>query len=74
MEDQWVNMGQEKLRPYRELPCGNRGPRVRKVRMNMVFEWDKGQDSLGRRRYDNVVAMYLILSSKEPEVEGHTGT
>ncbi|KAF5922661.1 hypothetical protein HPG69_008034 [Diceros bicornis minor] len=28
MNDPWVNMGQEKLRPYRELPCDKRDPWV----------------------------------------------
>lgn len=41
LEDLWVNMGQERLRPYQELPCDNRDSWVTQVMMNMGFEWDK---------------------------------
>lgn len=42
--------------------------------MTMGFEWDQVQDSLTRRRYDNVMATYVILSTKKSKVKGHTIT
>lgn len=74
MGDPWVNLGWEKLRPYRELPCDNRDPGMTEVMVNMGFQWNKIQQSLRRRRYGNIMATFLILYPKKPEVEGHTNT
>ena len=74
MGDPWVNLGWEKLRPYRELPCDNRDPGMTEVMVNMGLQWNKIQQSLRRRRYGNIMATFLILYPKKPEVEGHTNT
>lgn len=53
-------MGQaEELRPYSESPCDIMDPQVSKGMMNLGFEWDQILDSIDRR-YDRVMAMYLI--------------
>lgn len=42
MKDLWINMGQEdKLRPYSEPPCDEKGPGVTDIMITMDFEWDQ---------------------------------
>ncbi|KAF5922660.1 hypothetical protein HPG69_008033 [Diceros bicornis minor] len=57
VKDPWVNMGQEKVRPCRELRCDNRDPWVTEEMMNMGFEWGKIQHLLRRRDFDELMAV-----------------
>ena len=42
MKDLWMNMGQEdKLRPYSELPCDEKGPEVTDIMLTRDLEWDQ---------------------------------
>ncbi|XP_058423959.1 serine/threonine-protein kinase MARK2-like [Diceros bicornis minor] len=66
MNDPWVNMAQEELRPHRELRCDYRDPWVVEEMMNMGFEWGGIRRSLRRRQFDEVMATYLILRSQKP--------
>lgn len=68
-----VNRRLQKLSPYRELPFDKRDSWVTEVMMKIGFEWNKIQESFKRRRYD-IMAMFLILNSKKPQVDGHTST
>ncbi|XP_058423878.1 serine/threonine-protein kinase MARK2-like [Diceros bicornis minor] len=71
LNDPWVNVGHEKLRPHRELPCDNMDPSVTEVMVrDLGFEWGKIRPSLRARKYDHLMATYLILKSKQQEEEG----
>ncbi|XP_070363501.1 serine/threonine-protein kinase MARK2-like isoform X1 [Equus asinus] len=72
LKDRWVNMGQEKLRPYKELPFDTRDPWVMSVMLSMGFQQDRIEDSLKNKRYDSLMATYLMLSDKKPRVVGHS--
>lgn len=66
-------MGQEEeLRLYNESPCDDMDPRVTEELMNLGFEWDQIQDSLKSKRYNSMMTMYLILSTKKSTRAGHT--
>ncbi|XP_011353757.1 pro-neuregulin-3, membrane-bound isoform [Pteropus vampyrus] len=69
MQNPWLNTSQEEaLRPYSE-PMD---PWVSEEMINLWFEWDQIQDSLKSKTYNGLMAMYLILSTKKPQVECHT--
>lgn len=69
MWDPWLNTSQEEtLRPYSE----SIDPWVSEEMINLEFEWDQTQDSLKSKMYNSVMATYLILSTKKPQVENHT--
>lgn len=42
--------------------------------MKMGFQWNQIQQSLKRRRYDNTMALFLILKSQKPQGHGDAST
>ena len=58
-------MGQEEGLRACELPCDSMVPWVTEEMMNLRFEWNQIQESVRTERYNSVMAVYLILSSKK---------
>ncbi|XP_045443061.1 serine/threonine-protein kinase MARK1 isoform X5 [Pipistrellus kuhlii] len=72
MKDRWMNVGheEEELKPYNEPePDFNDTKRI-DVMVTMGFARDEINDALINQKYDEVMATYILLGRKPPELEG----
>uniref|UniRef100_A0A803W1P4 non-specific serine/threonine protein kinase n=1 Tax=Ficedula albicollis TaxID=59894 RepID=A0A803W1P4_FICAL len=72
MKDRWMNVGheEEELKPYTEPePDFNDTKRI-DIMVTMGFSRDEIHESLVNQKYDEVMATYLLLGRKPPEVIG----
>uniref|UniRef100_A0A8C5BCJ7 non-specific serine/threonine protein kinase n=1 Tax=Gadus morhua TaxID=8049 RepID=A0A8C5BCJ7_GADMO len=70
MKDHWMNVGheEEELKPYTEPETDfNDGARI-ELMITMGFPKDEITESLLGQKYDDVMATYLLLGRKAPEV------
>uniref|UniRef100_A0A8C3L8M5 non-specific serine/threonine protein kinase n=1 Tax=Chrysolophus pictus TaxID=9089 RepID=A0A8C3L8M5_CHRPC len=72
MKDRWMNVGheEEELKPYTEPePDFNDTKRI-DIMVTMGFSREEIHESLVNQKYDEVMATYLLLGRKPPEVIG----
>uniref|UniRef100_A0A3Q2Q263 non-specific serine/threonine protein kinase n=1 Tax=Fundulus heteroclitus TaxID=8078 RepID=A0A3Q2Q263_FUNHE len=72
MKDHWMNVGHddEELKPYIEPESDfNDSSRI-ELMVTMGFPKEEITDSLQNQKYDDVMATYLLLGRKAPEVMG----
>uniref|UniRef100_A0A8C4JE68 non-specific serine/threonine protein kinase n=1 Tax=Dromaius novaehollandiae TaxID=8790 RepID=A0A8C4JE68_DRONO len=72
MKDRWMNVGheEEELKPYTEPePDFNDTKRI-DIMVTMGFAREEIHESLVNQKYDEVMATYLLLGRKPPEVIG----
>uniref|UniRef100_A0A8C3XVR5 non-specific serine/threonine protein kinase n=1 Tax=Chelydra serpentina TaxID=8475 RepID=A0A8C3XVR5_CHESE len=72
MKDRWMNVGheEEELKPYTEPePDFNDTKRI-DIMVTMGFSREEIHESLVKQKYDEVMATYLLLGRKPPEVIG----
>uniref|UniRef100_A0A673TA97 Serine/threonine-protein kinase SIK3 n=1 Tax=Suricata suricatta TaxID=37032 RepID=A0A673TA97_SURSU len=72
MKDRWMNVGheEEELKPYTEPePDFNDTKRI-DIMVTMGFVRDEINDALINQKYDEVMATYILLGRKPPEVTG----
>ncbi|KAI5628161.1 serine/threonine-protein kinase MARK1 [Silurus asotus] len=72
MKDKWMNVGHddEELQPYTEPePVFNDSKRI-ELMVTMGFPKDEITDALKGQKYDEVMATYLLLGRKPPEIDG----
>ncbi|KAI5942404.1 Serine/threonine-protein kinase MARK1 [Manis javanica] len=72
MKGQWMNVGheEEELKPYSEPdPDFNDMKRI-DIMLTMGFARDEINDALINKKYDEVMATYILLGRKPPEFEG----
>lgn len=69
MKDQWINTGweEEELKPYIEPEIDISSQKRIDVMVSMGFTREKIQESLSKRKYDDVTATYLLLDWKASE-------
>ncbi|KAK1335858.1 hypothetical protein QTO34_003656 [Cnephaeus nilssonii] len=71
MQHPWLNRGQEgALRSYSEPPGGDLDPQVLEMMQKLGFEQDQVEQSVGQRKYDRVMGIYLILRMMETKMPG----
>lgn len=70
MKDKWMNMNheEEELKPYIEPEPDYADQRRIEVLIQMGFSRDEIEDSLRIRKYDDVMANYLLLGKRTTEV------
>ncbi|XP_065739818.1 serine/threonine-protein kinase MARK1 isoform X4 [Phocoena phocoena] len=74
MKDRWMNVGheEEELKPYAEPePDFNDAKRI-DIMVTMGFARDEINDALINQKYDEVMATYILLGRKPPEVSGES--
>ncbi|KAF6323420.1 hypothetical protein mRhiFer1_008397 [Rhinolophus ferrumequinum] len=65
MPDASLNKGhEEELKPYIEPPSDVTDPWVTKEMLNLGFHWEDIKDTLSKKTYNNVLAKYCILNTK----------
>ncbi|KAI4902931.1 hypothetical protein NFI96_017049 [Prochilodus magdalenae] len=76
MKDRWMNMGheEEELQPYAEPEPDFKDNKRIELMVTMGFPKDEITDALVGQKYDEVMATYLLLGRKTPEVSVHEGT
>uniref|UniRef100_A0AAX7VE44 non-specific serine/threonine protein kinase n=1 Tax=Astatotilapia calliptera TaxID=8154 RepID=A0AAX7VE44_ASTCA len=72
MKDHWMNVGheEEELKPYIEPEADFSDSSRIELMVTMGFPKDEITDSLQNQKYDEVMATYLLLGRKAPEVMG----
>uniref|UniRef100_A0A669DG57 non-specific serine/threonine protein kinase n=1 Tax=Oreochromis niloticus TaxID=8128 RepID=A0A669DG57_ORENI len=72
MKDHWMNVGheEEELKPYIEPEADFSDSSRIELMVTMGFPKDEITDSLQSQKYDEVMATYLLLGRKAPEVMG----
>uniref|UniRef100_A0A671YKW8 non-specific serine/threonine protein kinase n=1 Tax=Sparus aurata TaxID=8175 RepID=A0A671YKW8_SPAAU len=70
MKDHWMNVGheEEELKPYIEPEADFSDSSRIELMVTMGFPKDEITDSLQAQKYDDVMATYLLLGRKAPEV------
>uniref|UniRef100_A0A669DWB8 non-specific serine/threonine protein kinase n=1 Tax=Oreochromis niloticus TaxID=8128 RepID=A0A669DWB8_ORENI len=70
MKDHWMNVGheEEELKPYIEPEADFSDSSRIELMVTMGFPKDEITDSLQSQKYDEVMATYLLLGRKAPEV------
>ncbi|XP_076319500.1 MAP/microtubule affinity-regulating kinase 3-like isoform X3 [Tachypleus tridentatus] len=71
MKDKWMNIGYEddELKPYLEPEFDMQDVRRIEILHNLGFSKDEIDDSLRNRKYDDIMANYLLLGKKTTENE-----
>ncbi|XP_036089191.1 serine/threonine-protein kinase MARK2-like [Rousettus aegyptiacus] len=73
MPHPWLNKGQEEwLQPYREPPSEDMDPGVMQKMTELGFECERIRDSVKGRKYNSVMATYVMLRAAKHEVKGRT--
>nr|KAF6506092.1 hypothetical protein HJG63_007929 [Rousettus aegyptiacus] len=73
MKDKWINMGQkEELKPYSEPPCNFINTQVTEIMRRMGFQQEQIVEAVRGKRYDQIMAIYLMLSHKVSKMKGRT--
>lgn len=73
MKDKWINMGQEEeLRPYREPPSNFINSQVTQIMRKLGFQQEQIVEAIRDKRFDKIMATYLMLSHKAPKMKGRT--
>uniref|UniRef100_A0A8C6U304 non-specific serine/threonine protein kinase n=1 Tax=Neogobius melanostomus TaxID=47308 RepID=A0A8C6U304_9GOBI len=74
MKDRWINSGfdEDELKPYIEPELDITDQKRIDVMVGMGYSLDEIQESLGKMKYDEITATYLLLGRKASEVR-HTG-
>uniref|UniRef100_A0A4W6DYV6 non-specific serine/threonine protein kinase n=1 Tax=Lates calcarifer TaxID=8187 RepID=A0A4W6DYV6_LATCA len=72
MKDHWMNVGheEEELKPYIEPEADFSDSSRIELMVTMGFPKDEITESLHSQKYDDVMATYLLLGRKAPEVMG----
>uniref|UniRef100_A0AAQ6A5L9 MAP/microtubule affinity-regulating kinase 3 n=1 Tax=Amphiprion ocellaris TaxID=80972 RepID=A0AAQ6A5L9_AMPOC len=72
MKDHWMNVGheEEELKPYIEPEADFSDSSRIELMVTMGFPKDEITESLQSQKYDDVMATYLLLGRKAPEVMG----
>uniref|UniRef100_A0A673B774 MAP/microtubule affinity-regulating kinase 3 n=1 Tax=Sphaeramia orbicularis TaxID=375764 RepID=A0A673B774_9TELE len=72
MKDHWMNVGheEEELKPYIEPEADFSDSSRIELMVTMGFPKDEITESLQNQKYDDVMATYLLLGRKAPEVMG----
>uniref|UniRef100_A0AAY4DBN2 non-specific serine/threonine protein kinase n=1 Tax=Denticeps clupeoides TaxID=299321 RepID=A0AAY4DBN2_9TELE len=70
MKDRWMNVGfeEEELKPYSEPELDYSDTKRIELMVTMGFPKDEITESLVGQKYDEVMATYLLLGRKPPEV------
>ncbi|XP_023586735.1 serine/threonine-protein kinase MARK1 isoform X6 [Trichechus manatus latirostris] len=74
MRDRWMNVGheEEELKPYSEPEPDFNDPKRIDIMVTMGFARDEINDALINQKYDEVMATYILLGRKPPEVRGES--
>ncbi|XP_054423841.1 sperm motility kinase 4A-like [Pteronotus mesoamericanus] len=73
MRDPWVNKGQGgPMSPYREPPWAEIDPQLVKIMRDLGFTRRELEDSVALKKYDRVMATYLILRAQTARMPGRT--
>ncbi|XP_016053054.1 PREDICTED: serine/threonine-protein kinase MARK2-like [Miniopterus natalensis] len=72
MDDYWVNVGEEELRPYSEPPWGEVDPQVALIMDTLGHDLREVQDAVTRKTCDRIMATYIILASRKSARKGRT--
>ena len=72
MKDPWVNMGQEELQPYTELPSDSVNPQVVQEMLNLGYERREIEEVVAGGKDNSVLGTYLILEHRTPKVKCRT--
>ncbi|XP_036077461.1 serine/threonine-protein kinase MARK2-like [Rousettus aegyptiacus] len=71
MKDKWINMGQkEELKPYREPSSNFINTQVTQIMRRLGFQQEQIVEAVRGKRYDQIMATYLMLSHKAPKMKG----
>ncbi|XP_014667730.1 PREDICTED: serine/threonine-protein kinase MARK2-like [Priapulus caudatus] len=72
MRDKWMNIGyeDEELRPYQEPAQDFADQRRIELQISMGYVRKEVEDSLKDRKFDEIMAMYLLLGRKTTEWDG----
>ncbi|XP_058240675.1 serine/threonine-protein kinase MARK1-like isoform X1 [Hemibagrus wyckioides] len=72
MKDKWMNVGHddEELQPYTEPEPDFSDTKRIELMVTMGFPKDEITEALKGQKYDEVMATYLLLGRKPPEIEG----
>ncbi|KAF4071500.1 hypothetical protein AMELA_G00274010 [Ameiurus melas] len=72
MKDKWMNVGHddEELQPYNEPEYDFSDSKRIELMVTMGFPKDEITEALKGKKYDEVMATYLLLGRKPPEIEG----
>ncbi|XP_026799006.3 serine/threonine-protein kinase MARK1 isoform X2 [Pangasianodon hypophthalmus] len=72
MKDKWMNVGHddEELQPYTEPEPDFSDSKRIELMVTMGFPKDEITEALKGQKYDEVMATYLLLGRKPPEIEG----
>ena len=70
MKDKWMNMNYEddELKPYVEPEIDLSDQRSIDILCQMGYSLDEIEDSLRQRKYDEIMANYLLLGKRTTEV------
>lgn len=63
MKDKWMNMNEEELKPYSEPTIELNDPKVIESLLNLNFKLSDVEQSLSKRRFDEIYSAYLLLQS-----------
>uniref|UniRef100_A0A8C6U029 non-specific serine/threonine protein kinase n=1 Tax=Neogobius melanostomus TaxID=47308 RepID=A0A8C6U029_9GOBI len=71
MKDRWINSGfdEDELKPYIEPELDITDQKRIDVMVGMGYSLDEIQESLGKMKYDEITATYLLLGRKASELE-----
>ncbi|XP_058868138.1 serine/threonine-protein kinase MARK2 isoform X2 [Acipenser ruthenus] len=71
MRDRWMNVGHEdeELKPYIEPMPDYKDPKRTDTMITMGYSQEEIQDSLVNQKYNEVMATYLLLAYKTPELD-----
>ncbi|KAM9707326.1 MAP/microtubule affinity-regulating kinase 3a isoform 18-T18 [Menidia menidia] len=71
MKDRWINSGfeEDELKPYTEPELDITDQKRIDMMVGMGYNLDDIQDSLGKMKYDEITASYLLLGRKASELE-----
>ncbi|KAH0507036.1 Serine/threonine-protein kinase MARK1 [Microtus ochrogaster] len=71
MKDRWMNVGheEEELKPYSEPELDLNDAKRIDIMVTMGFARDEINDALVSQKYDEVMATYILLGRKPPEVK-----
>jgi MAP/microtubule affinity-regulating kinase len=72
MKDKWMNIGYEEdeLKPYTEpMPDLNDQSRVEFLTKDLKYSRDQVEESLKNRKYDEIMATYMLLGAKSSEID-----
>lgn len=72
MKDKWMNINYEndELKPYEEpIPDFNDNFRIDTITRDSIYNREQVLDSLISRKYDDIMAFYLLLGIRTNEVK-----